>query len=311
MRFFIALAAAVLTSIISGCSSLPRQSDALAEAPPKHLPLTHEIPHVPFVNQAEGHCGPASLAMAFQFHGKQVTAEEVAAKSLTPGAKGTFQSDMLGASRRFGMLAVPIAGFEALLTEVAANHPVVIFENLGLSWAPQWHYAVVHGYDIPRREIKLHSGPDASKLESFKVFENSWKLSDHWALVVLRPGELSASASEVAHVAAIAQLEQAGMKEEARASYEAVLTKWPESLAASVGLGNIAYSKKDLQNAVLHLRRAVTHHPSSAIAWHNLATAERDAGLKSSSRKSAARAIEVAPESDKERFRKSLSSLLD
>ena len=72
-----------------------------------------------------------------------------------------------------------------MLTEIAAGNPVIIFENLALSWLPQWHYALALGYDLQRQEIILHSGHDANFRWDLSKFERSWMLGDYWGLVVL------------------------------------------------------------------------------------------------------------------------------
>jgi hypothetical protein len=54
---------------------------------------------------------------------------------------------MIGAARRHGRLAYLITGPDSMFEEVAAGHPVIVLQNLGLSWYPVWHYAVVVGYD--------------------------------------------------------------------------------------------------------------------------------------------------------------------
>ena len=45
-----------------------------------------------------------------------------------------------------------------LLQEVAAGHPVIVLQNLGLEWIPVWHYSVVIGYDLSRGQLVLRSG---------------------------------------------------------------------------------------------------------------------------------------------------------
>jgi hypothetical protein len=60
--------------------------------------------------------------------------------------QGSLQVEMLATARRHGLLAYLLQPeLQALLTEVAAGNPVVVLQNLGLSWYPVWHYAVVIG----------------------------------------------------------------------------------------------------------------------------------------------------------------------
>lgn len=252
-----------------------------------------QIENVPFVRQSAGHCGPASLAMVMQWNGRPISADALASQVYTPGANGSFQADLITASRRHSMMAVPIEGMQSLLTELDAGHPVIIFENLGLSWAPQYHYAVVYGYDLSHEEILMHSGPEAGKRWDLRKFERSWKLTDYWGLVVLPPGKISASASELAHLNAATGLEQSGFGEAAAESYRAIRGRWPQSLGAMIGLANVAYAKGEMKTAVFYLRQAIQVHPDSAPAWHNLAIAEKAAGFERAARGSAKQALKL------------------
>lgn len=283
VRFFYLL----LFLTVAGCVSpapqtdaffrtLPGESEASLRAP-VGLPLRVEIAHVPFVNQSAGYCGPATLSMAMQWAGQNTGVEMKALgeQVFTPNNKGTFQEDLISASRRHGMMAVPISGLESLLHEIAAHHPVIIFENLGFTWYQRWHYAIVYGYDLPNRKVIMHSGPEKAKHWDIATFERSWEYGDYWGLVVLPPGELSATASELDHLSAAAGLEQIGQAQAAEKSYLSILDRWPGSLAALIGLGNLTYARKDYPAAVAYLRQALVTHPDSQIARHNLAIAER------------------------------------
>ena len=267
---------AVAIALLAGCATTAPQTKALLASPPtvaRHV----DIPDVPFIEQSSGHCGPAALAMAMGWAGHAVSAEELAARVMTPAMNGSLQEDLVSASRREGMMAVKITGMNALLAELDAGHPVIIFENLGLSWYQQWHYALVRGYDLPKEELIMHSGPNASERTDMRIFERSWKLSDYWALVILKPGETAFTGTELANLQAAAGLEQANKTEAAQVSYVAILKRWPESLGALVGLGNIAYTEKNFKQAVAYLRKAAKLYPDSPIVAHNLKVAESSA----------------------------------
>ena len=272
IRLSIAVAAVVL---LGGCATTTRQTDSLLRAPPEDLPHFVQLVDVPFVEQASGYCGPATLTMAMRSQGKEVTVDELAPQIFTPGSKGSLQSDMIGASRRHGMLAIRIEGLSAVLKEVASGHPVIVFENLGLSWFPSWHYAVVTGYDIAKQDIILHSGAKAFAREDLRRFEYAWKLAGYWAIAVLPPGELAVTANELAHVSAAAGLEQAGKLAEAQRSYKSILNRWPQSFASLIGLGNVTYRNGDVASSVRYLKRATELEPSSEIARNNLQVALR------------------------------------
>lgn len=263
----------VLTFLLLGCVTPAKQTEALL-LKPGSLPTFHEIRTVEFIDQAAGYCGPATLTMAMRWAGQTISIDDVALQVYTPGMKGSLQSDLISASRRHGLMAIPVHNLSALLTEVAAGHPVIIFENLSLSWAPQWHYALVLGYDLKKQEIIMHSGHDAFYHWNMKKFERSWMLGDYWGLVVLPAGELSVSADELANVTAAVGLEQAQKYKEADKSYRKILEKWPNSLVTLIGLANLAHKKGRRNEALNLLRRAIKYHPDSTAAQHNLAIVE-------------------------------------
>jgi tetratricopeptide (TPR) repeat protein len=259
---------ALLLWALVGCAT--PQTDALLQAPPA-LPPRAEVAGVPFFPQEQYYCGPAALAMALSWSGLPVTQEEAAAQVYTPGREGTLRSDMVAAARRNDRLAVPVTRLRDLTAELAAGHPVVVFQNLGLGWFPVWHYAVAIGYDLDAGELILHSGLDERRATPLSTFERTWARGDHWGLVVLPPEELPAAADEIEVLRAAAGLEQAGRVGAAAAAYRALAARWPESLEAWIGLGNAAYAAGDLEEAEAAFRTATERHPDAAAAWNNLA----------------------------------------
>lgn len=301
----------LLSFIVSGCASSTKQSDALLTARRHDFKGSARVEKIPFVNQKTAQCGPATLTMAMNWAGKPVTVTEIVPQVYTPGMKGSLQTDMTTAARRQGLLAIPITGMTALLTEIDRDHPVIVFENLALKWVPQWHYAIVFGYDLEKETVLMHSGPEKNKIWDMRKFERSWKLGDYWGLLVLPPSELSATASELEHATAAAGLEQVGKREEAAIAYRAILTKWPDSLSALVGMGGWEYEQNQFAKSVQYLRVATRGHPSSAAAWHNLAIAENAARMRASAKKSAERALDLVSTMTRSQYEISLRLILD
>ena len=267
--FLFAVLAAALA--LGGCISLP-QTDALREAPPRGLPPRVELTQVPFHKQDDDLCGPASLAMVFNAAGVKADVESLTPLVYLPGRKGSLQAEMLGATRRSGLVAYNLAPrLEDLLREVAAGTPVVVLLNLALKWAPVWHYAVIVGYDLEKREVIARSAGRARDEWSFGFLEYFWQESDYWSMLALPPGRVPATAREAEFALAVAALEQAGRAREARESYRALLERWPENLLGLIGLGNVEYGLKDLAAAERAFRRASVAHPQSGVAFNNLA----------------------------------------
>lgn len=279
---------------LSACASSHRQTNALLEdrlANSEKYVERSLVENVPFVLQSKDYCGPASLSMVMNWAGKAVSVDKLGEQTFTPGKSGTFQLDLLSASRRNGFLAVPVRGLPALVQELEAGHPVIVMQNLALSWYPKWHYAVALGYDLNKVELTLHSGSDAFKKTNLKDFEETWALADYWGLVVLPPGQLAASADDLAHAAAAAGLEQIGKTSEAEMIYKNVLKRWPQSLSALIGLGNTRYAAGDFKSSVFYLTKATELYPNESSAWHNLSVAQEASQMKAKESSDRAQAL--------------------
>ena len=273
-----------------------------------------DLKDVPFIDQDEYLCAPASLAMILQHAGKQVSRDELKKKLVTDKAKGTFATNVISEVRYQGMLGLPITNMKDLLTEVSQGHPLMVLQNLGLSQsiAPKWHYAVVTGFNLTREKptITMHSGHEKNQKTKMKLFEETWNMADSWGLLVLNPGELSSTQDEFAHVTAAAGLERVNKIHEARLSYQSILRRWPQSLAALIGMGNITFTEKKYKASLGYLTDAVTFHPTSPMAWHNLATLEGILGKEKEARASAARAMSLVGKEESSKYRESLKRWL-
>jgi tetratricopeptide (TPR) repeat protein len=278
--------------LTSGCAAT--QTTALLRHPPARLPASSEIAKVPFFPQKAYQCGPATLAMTLDWAGAAVTPDMLAPKVFIPDKHGSLQIEMIAAARRYGMLAYVLRPQLAdLLSEIAAGHPVIVFQNLGLSWYPVWHFAVAIGYDMMHRRLILHSGPDSRMYMPMSTFEHTWARGGYWALLTLPPGTLPQTASEQHYLDAIIALEQTGHRAGAMAAYRAALTRWPRSETAGIGLGNSLYAMGRLHEARAAFLRVIRDHPDSAAAFNNLAQTESDLGDDRSALASATRAVEI------------------
>jgi hypothetical protein len=262
------VALGLLTILAAGCSTALRLPPLTGT---DALPRRAEVAGVPFFQQERYYCGPASLAMALAWAGNPVAPDDLVPQVYMPGREGTLRTDILAAARRHGQLAVPVTTLPDLLAELAAGHPVVVFQNLGLSWIPRWHFAVAIGYDLDAGTLVLHSGTRARATTSLRIFERTWMRGDRWAVVILPPSVLPATAAEAAVVSAASGLERAGRHADAAAAYVTLLRRWPASYAGLVGLGNARYRLDDDAGAEDVFRRAIDARPDEPAAWNNLA----------------------------------------
>ncbi len=279
-------------ALLGGCAT--PQTRELLHAVPRNLPARVELTRTPFFPQEAHQCGPASLATVLGAAGTAVEPEQLTPQVYLPGREGSLQVEMLAAIRRHGMLAYPLApSLTDLLTEVAAGTPAVVLQNLAFNWYPLWHYAVVVGYDLDRKQIILRSGLERRQILPLSTFEHTWARSGYWAMLALPPGKLPRTATEASYVAAAVALEQAGQARAAHAAYRAALKRWPHNLAAQIGLGNTAYARGELRQAERAYRQATADHPESAAAFNNLAQALADERRYGPALRAARRAVSL------------------
>lgn len=255
---------------LGGCAT--PQTQQLLKQNSNNLPQQVELVEVPFYPQETHQCGPAALATVLNAGSVKVTPQDLIPQVYLPGREGSLQVEMLAATRRNGLLAYELAPrLDDLLGEVAAGSPVVVLQNLGLSWYPVWHYAVVVGYDLQRKKIIMRSGQEYRQVLSFTTFENTWQRSGYWAMLALPPNKMPQTAVETVYVAAALALEKSGQAKNAQTAYEAALKHWPLNLTARIGMGNAAYALNNLKHAEIAYRQATLDHPDSLIAFNNLA----------------------------------------
>ncbi len=250
-----------------------------------------EIADVPFFAQHEHHCGPAALAMLLAFGGEPVTPEALVPEVFVPGREGTLQSGLVAAARAHGRVAYPLRGLDELLAELEAGHPVLVLQNLGLAWYPVWHYAVMIGYDLGDATIRLHSGAEKRRILPLATFERTWARASHWALAVLPPGELPASASPRRWLRAASGLERAGRTADSEAAYRAAHARWHASGEAWLALGNAQYARGALAEAAYAHAAATDFARDPGPAWNNLAQVLGELGRREDALQAIRRAI--------------------
>jgi tetratricopeptide (TPR) repeat protein len=278
--------------LLGGCALLGPGAVAPTSFP-ADLPAHVELTEAPFFAQDDYQCGPAALATVLSAAGVARTPDQLVDQVYLPQRQGSLQPEMMAAARRAGLLAYPLAPDpQALLREVAAGHPVLVLQNLRWDIYPQWHYAVVIGYDRAADERYLRSGVQRRRVEPGEEFERSWSRAGRWAFVALAPDRLPATATADAYVAAAAALERS-VPDAAAIAYRTALGRWPENLVARLGLGNIAYAQHRLEDAQAQYRRAADEHPDAADAWNNLAQALHELGRDGEALPAARRAVQI------------------
>jgi hypothetical protein len=283
-----AVAALVAALLLGGCAV---QTEALRRQPPAELAAPVELAATPFFPQTAHHCGPAALATALGAAGLQADPARLAEQVFLPARGGTLQIEMIAGARRQGAVATRIpATLDAALHEVHAGHPVVVLLNLGLSWLPVWHYAVLVGYDLAQGEVLLRSGGTERAVFATRAFEHTWMRAGGWAFVALPPGRWPASALPSAIVEAAVGFERSAAPAAAAAVYRSAIARVGDDLTLGVGLGNSLHAAGDLRGAADAFRAAAQRH-ASAPAWINLGRPLRHLGDRAGAADAAGNAL--------------------
>lgn len=256
---------------LTGCGSIPRHPDT-GGPQFEHLPAQAELSWVPFFPQQEHQCGPAALAAMITAQGQITTARQLTREVYIPQRKGSLQIELTAAARSRGLISYRIKpDLPSLLTEISAGNPVLVLQNLGLGWLPQWHYAVAVGYDLADRTILLRSGARPRHRMPFDTFDKTWQRSGRWALVILAPERIAATAVARPWLNAVLALEQLGHIEPALTAYRSAAIRWSEDPLVLMTRANAEHTAGNHKIADRIFRQLVRQQPGNASVWNNLA----------------------------------------
>lgn len=285
----------LLFAFVAGCASTPQTRSLLAQ-PPAGLAPSTELESVPFFPQERFQCGPAALATVLVHAGRPAEPDALVDEVYIPERHGTLRTELRSATRARGLVPYPLEReMQTLLSEVASGRPVLVMQNLGFDWFPQWHFAVVVGYDLDSTEVVLRSGTTRRRVISMRVFERTWARSGHWAQVIVAPADIPRSASPVRWLQAVRELEPRH-PDAAATGYRAATERWPESHEAWMTRGNSSYARNEMEQARDAFVRAVEIAPEKAPGWNNLAYALATTGCDSAARRAARCATAIAPD---------------
>jgi tetratricopeptide (TPR) repeat protein len=257
--------------LLDGCAGTP------LELPAGSAPT--ELAGVPFFPQTDYQCGPAALATVLAHAGAPVDADGLVAEVYIEGLRGSLQPELLGATRRNGLIPYVLApDAAALFAELRAGRPVLVLQNLGFDRAPVWHYAVVIGFDRDADRVILRSGTEQRLLTRGARFQRTWQRGANWAFVALAPGELPASATPALYVRALAGAEPLLDREQNAAAFAAAVARWPNDELVLFAAAGRHLSEGDLPSATMLYRRLLSAAPEHAAARNNLANVLAERG---------------------------------
>jgi hypothetical protein len=276
---------------LAGCASHGPALNAIDGSLPERVELTE----TPFFPQDDYQCGPAALATVLSASGVNTTPEALMPEVYLPGRQGSLQTELIASTRTHGRMPYLLApGIEDIAAELAAGRPVLVLQNLLLRSVPQWHYAVVVGYDREQEQFILRSGTTRRLVMSTRKFQKTWALADRWALLPLQPGDAPARPDLDRYMAAAAGLEATGRVDAANASYTRAQSLWPQAALPWLGLANLAYARGDFLVAENAYVAAIERDPTNAAARNNLAETLAKRGCVKDAKREIVRALEFA-----------------
>lgn len=251
----------VILLAVTGCAS---HSDAVFR---QLQPPAMHVNNVPLLVQEDKQCAAASLFMASP---AQIPHDHWKSLVFTPGREGALPMDMLTAPRRVGLLAFPLNSPRQLPAALHEGYPVIVLLNLRFSWWPQWHYAVVTGYDQMRGEVTLHAGRDQPEHWKMPLFTRLWERSGYWGMVLAKPNRLPVFVTPEQAMAAAMGLEKAAQRKAAYIAYHRLSQHFPDQCAAYIGMGNTAYRLNEMEAAKRAWQKALPYKDCSTAAQNNL-----------------------------------------
>ena len=252
--------------LFSSCASVHHKKllDDLNNFRPKNSKID-----LKFYKQSTSQCGPTSLYTILKFYKANYSYEKIKSMTYIEKAKGTHQTHMLAAARRLGFSAYKV-NLKESFAAVSKNRPALIFHNLGLSWAPYYHFSVFAGYSLEDQVVLLHDGHDAYSKMSFKKFPNTWSRGGNWSYLIVPSSFIPE------HASFKAALSNAGVfdridQNSAFKIYKAMIKRWPMKYEAYSGLGRIYYNRENNKKAEENMLKALSLSPKNIGLNYNLA----------------------------------------
>lgn len=282
---------------LAACQTPPQTKQLLA-APPD-IARQHFITQVPFYPQQEYFCGPTTLSEVAGFYGLQKSPVDIAPNTFTPGLEGTLQIEMVAATRQLGLLAYEHkhANMSQLLSLVADNIPVIVLQNNSIAWLPQWHYAVVIGYDIDTEEIILHTGVTEAHRLNFATFERTWQRGNYWLLAMLPGDKTSLHLDPFLFTKACQDLLNTRQTDTGIVALIAATRQWPDYWLPYFLLGNYYFSTQPVV-AANWFAQGLPFAQQEISYLNNYAMLLSGLGCHSKAAELIATALQIAPKDD-------------
>ena len=206
---------AVLAVTVVGCASVD-------QAQMRHLPERVELNGVPFFRGNAHQSGPQVLASMLGEQRIRITPGLLTKPLKLPEAEASLQGNMEQLAGQYGLMVYRLdPALTALLTQVAAGHPVMVRFMEGRVWSEP-RYAVLAGYDRNKQTVLLRAGMDRRRIMEFSKFESSWKDAGSWAVLILAPDQLPVNVDKERWLKAANDLSRLGQEQAASRAIKAL-----------------------------------------------------------------------------------------
>jgi tetratricopeptide (TPR) repeat protein len=255
--------------LLAGCQATPQTARLLEKIP--NIPAQHYIADVPFYAQQDFYCGPTTLAEVFNYHGANTTPEAIAPSLFVPELAGSLQLEMVAAARQQGLVAYAQRGnLETLLSLVSEDIPVVVLQNVALSWFPMWHYALVIGYDLDSGEVIMHTGVTEQHSLNLATFERTWARGEYWLLAAVPPTKMSEQFTPLSYTQAAQDLLETGQSGAGISALQTAIAQWPDYWLNYFLLGN-HFLQEDPQQAAIWYQKGYQYAAQNVPYLNNYA----------------------------------------
>ncbi len=258
------LSLACIFSLQVSCATLGGADASLSDTGPFRVA---ELSDVPFFPDNTTLCGSASLAAVLSFSGVSTHPAALTPTVYLPGRQGALQIEMLSAARRAGAVPYMLPPAEdALVAALDAGYPVLVLLNLGLSFAPSWHYAVVVGIESARKEYQfvLRSGEQRRQLMPAYTFRKTWERSGRWAMIVSPPNKIPDFLQQAELIDALVKFERSAPGDLAVTAYSTAIAAGFKDPVLQMGLANAQEKQGRLEEAMDIWRRLMEQQQNLA-----------------------------------------------
>lgn len=142
------------------------------------------INNVKYIEQKPNYCGPASLAMIFNYWGMSIEQDEIAGEIYSPELGGTISIELVLYAIKKGFEAEMYKGaIENLKNKISNGFPLLVSHRQDEN-KETVHYLVVWGFDDDEKMIYAHSGIKENSAMDYKTFLKRWGLADNLTIFI-------------------------------------------------------------------------------------------------------------------------------